>query len=167
MRAPVWFEPCAVYSTPTCAAFEFAGALVSRWIREHPDSFPPIVVNITDGAVTDQGSDGHGFAVWAERLRGLHTSDGNVIFLNALLAAERVEPTFFPASADGLPPVGAELFAASSELPQPMIGMARELGMHVPTGARGLVCNADLASIVNFLQIGTNPFAGAAHAHAA
>jgi hypothetical protein len=45
--------------------------------------------------------------------------------------------------------------------------MARELGFAVPRGARGLVCNADLAAIVNFLQIGTNPFIGATRARAA
>jgi hypothetical protein len=163
----VWFDPCAGFSTPTCAAIELAGSLLDRWIGEHPDSFPPIVVNITDGAVTDHGSDGAGFAVWAQRLRSLRTADGNVIFLNALLAAEAVEPTFFPASAEKLPPVGADLFHASSELPPSMAGMARELGFAVPHAARGLVCNADLASIVNFLQIGTNPFTSAHRAHAA
>jgi hypothetical protein len=43
----------------------------------------------------------------------------------------------------------------SSCLPPPMIGPARQAGLNVGPDTRGFVFNADLASVVRFLDIGT------------
>lgn len=156
VRTPVWLEPQAGYSTPMCGAIELAGAWLHQWIAANPDSFPPMVINITDGIVTDHGSDGAGLHEWARRLTSLATNDGNVLLFNVFLSGAGETPTFFPATAAGLPqPAGTDLFDISSELPPFMASIARESGFAVPAGGRGLVFNADLSALVSFLKIGT------------
>ena len=157
VRTPVWIDPLAGYSTPMCAALELAGRTVYDWIVEHPDSFPPIVINITDGAVTDRGSDNAGLYEWARRVRDLSTSDGNVLFFNVFLSATPAVSTFFPAAATNLPqPEGTDLFEISSELPAYMAALAFEAGHATAPHARGLAFNADLSALVGFLRIGTS-----------
>lgn len=53
VRFPVWFDPHASGGTPMCAALRMAGKLVADWCREHPRSFPPTVLHISDGEATD------------------------------------------------------------------------------------------------------------------
>ena len=53
VRIPVWFEPVADGGTPMCQAAGEAKRIIEGWIAEHPDSFPPIVIHITDGESTD------------------------------------------------------------------------------------------------------------------
>jgi hypothetical protein len=47
------------------------------------------------------------------------------------------------------------LFRMSSPLPQAMLQQARILQYAVPDGAVGFAFNADLASVIMFLDIGT------------
>ena len=53
VRFPVWFEPVANGGTPMCQAFAQAKAIIEGWLNQHPNCFPPIVINITDGEATD------------------------------------------------------------------------------------------------------------------
>ena len=65
---PVWVEPVHGYRTPMCQAVAVAGAHVYEWASAHPDSFPPIIINITDGMVTDSPYEGATLDEWAQRL---------------------------------------------------------------------------------------------------
>ena len=49
---PIWLQPEANNGTPMHEAFERAADIVQRWCNDKPDAFPPIVINITDGAAT-------------------------------------------------------------------------------------------------------------------
>jgi len=77
-RVPVWVEPVHGYRTPMCQAVAVAGAHVYEWANAHPDSFPPIIINITDGMVTDSPYEGASLDEWAQRLVNIQTSDGPV-----------------------------------------------------------------------------------------
>lgn len=156
LQSPVWVEPAAGYSTPMCGAIELAGEWLSRWVAAHPDSFPPIVINITDGVVTDRGSDGSGLTEWARRLRSLRTEDGNLLLFHVFLSTGSHPPQFFPATVGDLPrPSGTDLFETASELPDSLAEVARAAGHRVGPGSRGMVFNADLSALVSFLRIGT------------
>ena len=61
----------------------------------------------------------------------------------------------YPATAHGLPEPGPGLFSISSPLPPAMIKNARASGLQIAEGARGFVFNADLATLVGFLEVGT------------
>ncbi len=153
--APVWVEPLHGHRTPMCEAFALVGAHVYEWAAAFTNSFPPIIINLTDGMVTDSPFQGADLATWASRLQSVQTSDGPALLLNIFLSPSKAPIVSYPATAQGLPEPGPALFAISSPLPQPMINNARAAGISVAEGARGFVFNADLATLVKFLEIGT------------
>ena len=53
-----------------------------EWAKAFPDSFPPIVINITDGMVTDSPYDGADLGMWAKRLTTIGTGDGQALLFN-------------------------------------------------------------------------------------
>ncbi len=151
VRTPVWVEPLAIGSTPMCEALDLAGTICAEWIEEHPNSFPPVVINLTDGVANDGDP-----AEWAARLTRLSTTDGPLLLFNASIATEAGGTIAFPSDPDGLPSDAAkELFAISSPLPPFMVDAAASSGHEVTAGARGFVHNADVSSILSFLRIGT------------
>jgi hypothetical protein len=148
---PVWLDPVANGGTPMTRALHYARALVEGWIDRNPGGFPPIVLNLGDGESTDGDP-----AAAATALTALATTDGNVLLFNLHVSAIGGVASTFPDSADGLPdPHAQTLFAMSSPLPTHMRGYAGELGFRVGPAARGFVYNADIAAIVQFLEIGT------------
>ena len=155
-RVPVWVEPVHGYRTPMCQAVAVAGAHVYEWANAHPDSFPPIIINITDGFVTDDPYQGVSLADWAERLTGIKTQDGPALLFNVFLApTTEGEPKMLPDSGAGLPEPGPALFQISSVLPAPMVASAVAEGYPVTANSRGLAFNADPRTLVKFLRIGT------------
>jgi len=154
--APVWVEPVHGCRTPMCEAIAVAGAHVYDWAAAHPESFPPIVINITDGFVTDDPYQGVSLADWAGRLTGIKTQDGPALLFNVFLApTTEGEPKMLPESGAGLPDPGPGLFQVSSTLPAPLVASAAAEGYPVTAGSRGLAFNADPRTLVKFLQIGT------------
>src|SRR4030042_4548749 len=53
VKFPVWFEPLAKGPTPMKQALKKAEGILSDWLNAHPDCFPPIAINISDGEPTD------------------------------------------------------------------------------------------------------------------
>lgn len=153
VRFPVWFDAEAKGGTPMCAALGQAERLLAAWMAEHPASFPPIVINITDGEATD----GNPTAA-AARLRALSSADGSPLLFTLHLSSQRAAPLEFPDSEESLPDQYARLlFGLSSLLPAHIRDAARQDGYAVGDGARGFVFNADMVSVIRFLDIGTRP----------
>lgn len=154
-RAPVWVEPVYGYRTPMCEAMAVAGKHVFDWVSAHPDSFPPIIINITDGMVTDSPYEGATLEQWAQRLTSIQTRDGAALLFNIFLSQAPTRGVLFPANARGLPAPGPTLFGISSLLPPLMIEGAGHAGIPVKPRARGFGFNADSKMLVSFLEIGT------------
>ena len=151
---PVWFDPVANGGTPMCRAAEEAKRILESWIAEHPDSFPPIVINITDG----ESNDGNP----TERLQSLtnlSTSDGNVMLFNIHLSANpKAKPMSFSDSPNDLPDEYSEmLFQTASPLTPAMRGLAKEHGFDTSEDSRCFVLNADMVLLVKAIDIGTRP----------
>lgn len=152
VSAPEWVDPAADGGTSMCAAMSLAGRTASEWIAQHPNSFPPIVLNLTDGEPTDGDA-----AVWARRLRSLATSDGPLLLFTITLSSQLASSCLFPASDAGLPDrFTRQMHALSSPLPPGMVESARSSGLEVSAGARGFACNADARAIATFLNVGTS-----------
>jgi hypothetical protein len=150
-KFPVWFEAVAGGRTPMCQALSEAVAAVTEFVAAHPHSFPPLVINISDGKPTD----GHP-ELPASKLRNLATNDGNVLLFNAHLSALPARPIEFPSQESELPaPEARILFSTSSVLPSKFREAARNEGFLVSEQARGFVFNADLVSVIRFLDVGT------------
>jgi hypothetical protein len=148
---PVWVDPLADGSTPMVAAVDTAERVVAAWSAAHLRSFPPIIINVTDGASTDGDPRDA-----AARLRDVQTSDGPALLFNVHLSAGARNPVSFPDSVAGLPDrLASVLFDMSSMLPPSMLDAAASLGYDVGPGSRGFLYNADATSMIEFLDIGT------------
>jgi hypothetical protein len=154
-RVPAWIDPYHGFRTPMCQAIATAGAHLYDWAGAFPGSFPPIVINITDGMVTDSPYEGADLGTWARRLTTVETGDGQALLFNIFLSPSPGAGVWFPDQPGQLPDPGPGLFSISSPMPQPMIENARSAQIPVSPGARGFVFNADLAMLVKFLEIGT------------
>jgi len=55
-EVPRWFELVPEGKTPMLKAFQTARTAVEQHISEYPDSFPPVVLNISDGDPSDCGN---------------------------------------------------------------------------------------------------------------
>ena len=151
IRFPVWFEPRAQGKTPMCSALRAARDVLSGFVGQYPGCFPPIVINISDGAVTDGVFEPEALALWS-----LKSDDGNVLLFNIHISARGEKPILFPSHDLDLPDDYARrLFSMSSPLPPQMLHQARIQETTLTEGARGFAFNADLASVVMFLDIGT------------
>lgn len=151
---PIWVEPRAIGGTPMSASFEMAYNLVDTWTKTHQASFPPIVINITDGA-PDSQSDAQSAAL---KLSQIGTSDGNTLILNIHISEGRAARVELPSSPSELPPGNGNakfLFDISSELPPVMSERAGAVGYKPTAGARGFVYNADGETMIRLLDIGT------------
>jgi hypothetical protein len=150
-RFPVWFEPVAGGKTPMNGAVELAREVLTDFIATYPDCFPPLVINLTDGKPTDANP-----LDAAVALKGLKSTDGNVLVFNAHLSGSSAPPVCFPSEESGLADQFARLlFRMSSILPPKLMSAARDEGYPISGPARGFVFNADLVAVIRFLDIGT------------
>ena len=154
-RMPIWVDPVHGFGTPMCQAMSAAGYYAAEWIKLHPTSFPPVILNITDGVVTDSPHEGVDLLGWAERVRSLSTDDGDALLYNIFLSVRSGATEYFPSRPDGLPEPGPTLFRMSSELPPYAVTAARNKGYTIAAGARGLVFNAGLDNLAELLDLGT------------
>jgi hypothetical protein len=151
LKFPVWFEPKAGGRTPMCQAFTEATAAIEEFVARFAGAFPPLIFNITDGKATDGNPE-----LPASRLRNLTTTDGNVLIFNAHLSSTPARPIEFPSLESELPdPEALILFRMSSILPPKLREAAANEGFRVSDSTRGFVFNADLVSVIRFLDIGT------------
>ena len=121
------------------------------FIARAPTCFPPVVINITDGKANDGDP-----RTPAAALRALATTDGPVLLLNAHLSSSPGPAVLFPAREEDLGDAYARLvFRMSSPLPPRLLEAARGEGFRLEAEARGFVFNADLVSVIRFLDIGT------------
>jgi hypothetical protein len=150
-KFPVWFEPMAGGRTPMCQALTEATTALEEFTALFPDAFPPLVINISDGKPTDGNPE-----LPAAKLRNLSTTDGNVLIFNAHLSSKEARPIEFPSQESELPdPEALILFKMSSILPPKLRDAALSEGFRVNDNTRGFVFNADLVSVIRFLDIGT------------
>ena len=152
VNAPIWVEPMARGGTPMCGALDRAGRIAATWTKRYPDTFPPIVVNLSDGEATDGRPE-----LWAQRLQSLRTSDGTLLLFNINLSAQPSMPIVFPTDRTALPDrLAHRLLEMSSPLPSDMVHNARGQGLDVVPGSRGFAYNADLRTLALFLNVGTS-----------
>lgn len=151
VKFPVWLESRADGGTPMCQAITRAAEELVAWCDAHPDSYPPTILQITDGESTDGDPE-----ALAGHLQQISTSDGNVLMFNLHISTSGASPVEFPSSDGGLPdPYAKLLFRMSSPLPQHLVDYARGKGFGVNSESRGFMFNAEAEQIVDFFDIGT------------
>jgi hypothetical protein len=150
-QMPIWVDTKMEGGTPMCNMLHHAFELIEGWINEHPDSFPPIVINITDG----ESQDGDPIP-YADAIKELATNNGNVLLFNCHLSATASDKFMFPSNGEILPDELARvLFQMSSVIPEPLYLRANKEGFELQPNARGMVFNADMVALIKFLDMGT------------
>src|SRR5204862_358231 len=137
---PIWIEPAASGLTPMGAAFRAAVGPLRDWIGRHPDSFPPIVLNLTDGAYSDNSP-----APTAWEIMSMSTADGSVLVFNCHISQLEGATQAFPdpGAASAYTGLSRELYDFSSPLPEVMRTTANGKGYTLQPGCRGYAYNAD------------------------
>lgn len=152
VKFPVWFDAVANGGTPMADAFQLAYMLLQDWTGQHQTSFPPIVINITDGEANVDPSPA------AQAVTSLSTNDGNVLLFNCHISDKQASPVLFSDKASALPDEFARsLYNISSLLPEGVRNAASSEGFAVSPQSRGFAFNADLVELIRFLDIGTRP----------
>src|SRR5438046_8804564 len=87
---PIWVKPKAGGGTPMCGALRRARDLAEYWAYQHPDSYPPVIVNVTDGEATDGDPTGI-----AQEIYGIATNDGKAMIFNVYCTRHSDAPIDF------------------------------------------------------------------------
>ena len=160
VKFPVWFDPEASGGTPMCAALRMAGDLLADWCREHPHSFPPTVMHVTDGEATD-GSEADVEAAAAHVTESGATAKRQRRYCLTCTSRVRAVSPFVSQQANSRCPAPitrkGTLFRTSSLLPAELQRRATEAGVSVRPDSRGYVYNGRMDDVVTFFDIGTRP----------
>ena len=165
---PYWIDYSANSSrTEMARALERGGQVIQDWLRVDANrlrSFPPIVINITDGAHNGSGNP----IEMADRLRQLYTNDGHVLLFSChLTSSGLLQRLAFPRTVQEIDAKVADiderawakhLFRMSSLIPVTMSRKARSaFNVDLQEDARGFIYNASPAELIGFLRWGTQP----------
>lgn len=154
VKFPIWFEPVANGGTPMTEAFRKANNIITQWNEQHPESFPPVIIHITDGESTDGDPLSE-----MDKLKSSGTVDGNSILFNVHASTKSLNALSFCGSGTQLPDQYAELlFKGASVLPDFMRNVAKqEYNFNLEEDAKAFVLNADVNLIITAIDIGTRP----------
>ncbi|MBR5454585.1 MAG: VWA domain-containing protein, partial [Rikenellaceae bacterium] len=120
-------------------------------------SYPPTIINITDGEATDATCEQ--LQALAERIRGVQTLHGNALLMNINLSkGASSRAVIFPSSVEELPEnrYARMLYEMSSQLPsryEPMIMRSQPTAKGGPFRAMGY--NALIGDAIAIMNIGT------------
>jgi len=147
-----WFEAVADGGTPMCEAYRVVKDALTPWVKNHRDSFPPIVINITDG----EANDGNPIES-ASELTALETNDGNALLFVAHISKLRESQVRYPIRLpEGLDDAARSMFSCSSRVPDSMIDLSKSLfDVPIEVGARGFLLNADADEVLRLLIMGS------------
>lgn len=164
---PYWVAPViGSKRTEMAMALQYAYEAIRNWLavdKARERSFPPIVVNITDGDHNGVGNP----VTEANRIREQVTTDGHVLLFNCHLTSHGRQRIVFPQRLETIQKQitdaderewATQLFTMSSIIPRTIIRRARNL-YHVTLEdeARGFIYNASPGDLMNFLRWGTQP----------
>ncbi len=154
-----WFRPVAKSLTPMGNALDKCSEILETWIAKHPNSLPPIVINITDGEQTDCTNEE--LLKKAKRLKNLSTMYGNTLFINVHISSDSEDKVIFPQSKSELPqnPQSHLLYEMSSVMPRlfakRIAAEIHQQDLRENTSYVGMSFQASVQDLVKSLNIGT------------
>jgi hypothetical protein len=162
---PIWLRAQAQGNTPMVMALKGAREIGKRWIADgHQTSYPPVIINITDGEANDMTWSGELEATGAALTR-LATDDGTALLFTVHLTDQEVLPLEYPASPDEFAHLTGDdytfaqtLFEMSSTIPETAYASLSSLiGRTLPPGAKGFIYQGNGDSILSTLQFASRP----------
>lgn len=156
---PLWFEPKAMGNTPLYEAFVKIKEIVHSWCSDerNAESFPPIVINITDGEYSDCNPNDLRDIVATIRREG--TQDGGVLMFNIHLSHDNdLRSLIFPTAEElrGANPATQLIAELSSTMPEIFNAAIAELkGKEHKAPYRAMGYNANIVELISILNIGS------------
>ncbi len=154
-----WIEAKNEGNTPMYEAMLHIRDMVDAWcsVPQNRESFPPVVINITDGEVSDCDDDE--LIDICSQIRRISTDDGSTLLFNIHLTTDpQTSPIVFPAEHE-LSRAGqyARMLAAcSSEMPEVFNdAVRRKKGAGAEPPFRGMAYNANIVELFSILNIGS------------
>lgn len=152
-KFPIWFDPKSQGGTPMRAALRKTMETMFGWCEQHPGSYPPTILHVTDGQSTDGTPE-----EMADGLRQISTKDGPALLFNLHVNTAAGQEIVFPTSESDLnDDYSRMLFRMSSPLPEHLAKFAGDKGYTIADGSRGFIFNGDPQCVVDFFEIGTRP----------
>ena len=158
VEVPRWLQLDPHGRTPMLAAFRIARRAVEQHIEEYPDSFPPVVLNISDGEPTDCGKpiDWELLLSECDSIRSLGAGENQPIVCNVHWDPEgRAPPSLYPSEPPQAGGIESGLWEASSTIPAHMAPLVPTAGVGDPEGRRFFVYNSNVIHFHEFLQFST------------
>lgn len=157
-KQKIWIEPQAEGNTPMCAALQRAYDLLAPNIHPRLNShcFPPMVINITDGEITDASPET--LKSTAEKLKSIATLDGNALLLNVHISSNSKNSHIFPHVA--CCPVddcdnAKNLFEISSVMPEVFNNEIANMSCG-QSPHRGFAYNASVVDLMRMLNVSSS-----------
>ena len=156
---PYWVDIDAEGTTPMYAAMMKVRDMVELWCAkpENRESFPPIVINITDGEPTD--CDDNELRDICAQVRRVATEDGETLLLNVHICTDWTLPSIVFPMPDDLIGAGRQartLAECSSIMPSAFDDAIIELkGMGAVPPFYGMGYNASVIELLSIINIGS------------
>ncbi len=155
----VWVEAHADGDSPMYLAMQKVTEVLYSWrnAQKHKDSFPPTIINITDGEPTDVIPEK--LTKVRQRIAKLGTEDGEPLFFNLHISNLNDNKVSFPRTDKGLSPGAKLLFDISSPLPAIFNDAIREFSPNTEQSTepyRAFSYNLPLLDFINAISIGTS-----------
>lgn len=153
IKFQVWAKPDSSGGTPMGEAFRSSYGIIQNWVNSHPNSYPPILINITDGEYNGEDP-----TPIVQDIKNLSTSDGSTLVFNIHISSDTSGSPAIAFPDDSFQPPDSfadTLFRMSSHLTPAIIEYAQKMDRNVKTNARGFAFNANLVDLIEFLDIGT------------
>lgn len=154
-----WFAPHAEGNTPMYEAMLKVRDLAMEWCEksENHQSFPPIVINITDGEASD--CDDNELRDICEQIKRISTDDGNVLLMNIHISTDYTQPAIIFPMVEELSGAGrySRLLAeCSSVMPSAFDNAIREMkGQGATPPFFGMGYNASIIELLSIVNIGS------------
>lgn len=158
-RSVEWFQPKAEGNTPMYEAMMRVREMVAEWCLqpENRDSFPPVVIHITDGEASD--CDDRELIDICSQIKQTATNDGNTLLLNIHISTnEQLPAKVFPMPDEmALANHYARTLAdCSSIMPEPFNEPICALkGMTATPPFIGMGYNASIIELLSIINIGS------------
>ena len=157
-----WVKPKAYGIAPMYEALVYIKDVLYKWCKDrvNRNSFPPMVINITDGCSSDAEQDE--LLDIANQLKNIGTKDGSTLLINIQLTdenSEHCQSMLFPPVSEELEhdDDGQLLYEMSSILPPTLEPVTKEI---VSSQRRGpykcFARNASICEILAITDIGTD-----------
>ena len=152
VKFPIWIDPAADGGTPMTQAFERGRAALGSWVNGHRrSSHLSCSISLTAKRPTAIR------AALPRRCASWPPDDGSALLFNVHLSERRAPTVEFRPPTRRLPDTSRAARSACPVSCRRISGCRTSEGYEVGAGTRGFVFNADATSVIQFLDIGTQP----------